>query len=189
MNLAHYPAQQQYPQIQPKARASCLRCRNHKKKCTPRVSGACERCYSIGVDYECSHSHELITPTTPSFPLPPPPLLLNTTTTPITAPDQNKSPNTPTLADAGLNWFDRQSGSTTPPPSQPVLTQIMNAFETPLIQGDELAMEDPDLMPTREDWDLVYRYCTKNGTCRPLMVAMDGEYHVSHYFGQSAVLR
>ncbi|KAJ3283940.1 hypothetical protein HDU79_008641 [Rhizoclosmatium sp. JEL0117] len=50
-------------------------------------------------------------------------------------------------------------------------------------------MEDTDLMPTVEDWRLVHNYFTNKGRSLPVLLSIDGDYHLRNYFQRSAVLR
>ncbi|ORY45574.1 hypothetical protein BCR33DRAFT_784339 [Rhizoclosmatium globosum] len=50
-------------------------------------------------------------------------------------------------------------------------------------------VEDPDLMPTQDDWTLVYRYITNNGQSPPVMFSIDGDLHLRNYFRSSPALR
>ncbi|ORY40221.1 hypothetical protein BCR33DRAFT_740480 [Rhizoclosmatium globosum] len=72
------------------------------------------------------------------------------------------------------------------------LNHIMNAFDKPLQdQADMMdwAMEDPDLMPTTDDFMLAWSFCTANGTQLPMWFGMDGDYFLRTFFSQPAYLR
>ncbi|KAI9324987.1 hypothetical protein BDR26DRAFT_880215 [Obelidium mucronatum] len=55
--------------------------------------------------------------------------------------------------------------------------------------GKNWCLEDPDLMPTFDDWLLVQRVNTSNGTRRPLCFSYDGAQFLDSFFHQPAAWR
>ncbi|KAI9324226.1 hypothetical protein BDR26DRAFT_287044 [Obelidium mucronatum] len=78
----------------------------------------------------------------------------------------------------------------------PVLQCILNASETPLIdhEGTKWQIEDPDLMPTIDDWLVVYLFLTNNGTPIPNETPVpssnfDSDQFLKDFFKVPAFLR
>ncbi|KAJ3295596.1 hypothetical protein HDU79_008785, partial [Rhizoclosmatium sp. JEL0117] len=71
------------------------------------------------------------------------------------------------------------------------LKHYLTAMETPLDEliGPDTSLEDPDLMPTFEDWLLVFNYYSDDGTSFPLSLFMDVESLLREYFQKPAILR
>ncbi|KAJ3288257.1 hypothetical protein HDU79_004983 [Rhizoclosmatium sp. JEL0117] len=71
------------------------------------------------------------------------------------------------------------------------LSQTLAAFETPLVDFQILdnTIEDPDLMPTINDYLLVYRWLTNEGRKPPNVQNMDADYFLRTFFTQSALSR
>ncbi|KAJ3075124.1 hypothetical protein HDU99_001599, partial [Rhizoclosmatium hyalinum] len=71
------------------------------------------------------------------------------------------------------------------------LKHYLTAMEAPLDEliGPDTSLEDPDLMPTFEDWLLVFNYYSDDGTSFPLSLFMDVESLLREYFQKPAILR
>ncbi|ORY44950.1 hypothetical protein BCR33DRAFT_850428 [Rhizoclosmatium globosum] len=71
------------------------------------------------------------------------------------------------------------------------LSQTLAAFETSLVDFQILdnTIEDPDLMPTMNDYLLVYRWLTNEGRKPPNVQNMDADYFLGTFFTQSALSR
>ncbi|ORY47675.1 hypothetical protein BCR33DRAFT_76324 [Rhizoclosmatium globosum] len=77
-------------------------------------------------------------------------------------------------------------------PINPVLQRYVTAFETPLEDFEDPAMqlEDPDLMPTVDDWLLVYNHYTNSSDGSIKLNSMiDIESLLREYFHRPAVWR
>ncbi|KAI9339988.1 hypothetical protein BDR26DRAFT_861930 [Obelidium mucronatum] len=72
-----------------------------------------------------------------------------------------------------------------------LLDSIVNVSETPLIdlQDKEWELQDPDLMPTLEDYFLVYNASTRNGTESPLFFSYDADEFLRTFFKQPPFFR
>ncbi|KAI9333145.1 hypothetical protein BDR26DRAFT_993181 [Obelidium mucronatum] len=72
----------------------------------------------------------------------------------------------------------------------PVLQCILNVSEAPLIEqeGTEWQIEDPDLMPTFDDWLVVYLFSTSNGTPIPAPT-FDSDQFLKEFFQLPAFIR
>ncbi|KAJ3063537.1 hypothetical protein HDU99_004793, partial [Rhizoclosmatium hyalinum] len=57
------------------------------------------------------------------------------------------------------------------------------------VPTNECDIEDPDLLPTYADWELVFNYLTKDGTVYPQAASFDAEAILSNYFHKPAELR
>ncbi|KAI9352601.1 hypothetical protein BDR26DRAFT_196118 [Obelidium mucronatum] len=79
----------------------------------------------------------------------------------------------------------------TPLTTATVLDHCLNLLATPLIDQEmrRWTLEDPDLMPSIEDWLLVWRVSTQHGTVRPIHFSFDGEAFLKSFFFMPPVLR
>ncbi|ORY49385.1 hypothetical protein BCR33DRAFT_581561 [Rhizoclosmatium globosum] len=70
------------------------------------------------------------------------------------------------------------------------LIRIMQVLDSPLIvEHDEWMLEDPDLMPTYDDFRCVHAFITFNPRAAALMSAMDIQAFITTFFLQPAPLR
>ncbi|ORY47655.1 hypothetical protein BCR33DRAFT_848388 [Rhizoclosmatium globosum] len=74
------------------------------------------------------------------------------------------------------------------------LNQLLQAFNTPILDQpnpfiSDWTIEDPDLMPTSDDFQLAWSLCTANGTKLPIWFGMDGDHFLNTFFSQPAYLR
>ncbi|KAJ3068919.1 hypothetical protein HDU99_003072, partial [Rhizoclosmatium hyalinum] len=73
----------------------------------------------------------------------------------------------------------------------PAITQFMQAIEAPILESnhDNWYMEDPDLMPTMEDFDCVLMFVTTNSRVSTLQFTMDVNGFMMKFFTQPPSLR
>ncbi|ORY53415.1 hypothetical protein BCR33DRAFT_844752 [Rhizoclosmatium globosum] len=147
---------------------SCRRCYKHRKRCEPGDT-ACKRCTDLGVEDECVYFDQ--------DPSDNDPLIM--------------SPNTLAILD-DLVSFDFPF--ITPPRVSSVLEKYMVALDDPMMfevdtgkEGWEL--EDPDMLPTQEDWLLLYNHYTKNGEKEPIGMLFDIQQFLFDFYRKPAVLR
>ncbi|ORY49431.1 hypothetical protein BCR33DRAFT_582776 [Rhizoclosmatium globosum] len=161
----------------PSRATSCQECQKRKKGCTREVSG-CSGCRSKGI--RCIYPRH-----TQSSEL-----------TPESRTAQNV-PNTSNWNDDGLLQWDPSADAVGPIavacPITPAfaLTQAMTMLEAPILDKDDLdmALEDPDLMPTFEDFECVLTFMTTNPRAGTLMVLMNVNQFLLTFFTQPASLR
>ncbi|KAJ3285035.1 hypothetical protein HDU79_007633 [Rhizoclosmatium sp. JEL0117] len=79
------------------------------------------------------------------------------------------------------------------PSAKGVLDQVLQVFNSSLQETQfdyaDWRMEDPDLMPTIEDFMLAWSLSTANGTRPPVWFGMDGDYFLRTFFVQPSYLR
>ncbi|ORY47076.1 hypothetical protein BCR33DRAFT_849065 [Rhizoclosmatium globosum] len=72
------------------------------------------------------------------------------------------------------------------------LDTIASAFESPLSAVDDSSkcvVEDRDLMPTIEDFAMVHRFYTNDGTKHPVFFSHDGDWFLASFFNLNPLLR
>ncbi|ORY44869.1 hypothetical protein BCR33DRAFT_784924 [Rhizoclosmatium globosum] len=145
---------------------ACYRCRRQKKRCKPgpESAPACERCVRLG-DTSCKYQE-----------------------IPATAPENlHTARSSHDSSSPGLSIESQK-----PIHSISVLDHVLTVSDTSLMEQMEFlewTVEDPDLMPTVFDWQLVHNDLTKNGTALPISFSLDGDSFLRTFFSQPAALR
>ncbi|KAJ3066714.1 hypothetical protein HDU99_003753, partial [Rhizoclosmatium hyalinum] len=137
---------------------SCTRCRTHRKKCIPNIGpggvlGPCERCVSIQVEDECFYGSNTAVHLLPSK----------------SVIDQVQMSNVSVGQVRPVHQGYNSIG--------PVLEQYLNSFNAPLssLEESNWELEDPDLLPTFDDWLIVFKRFTNNGIASPVDDMIDAE--------------
>ncbi|KAJ3014454.1 UNVERIFIED_CONTAM: hypothetical protein HDU68_000278 [Siphonaria sp. JEL0065] len=112
-------------------------------------------------------------------------------TTPYTSPTPtaHSYSNTPNSSVPSSTAASTATSNTSPAsqdhvPTLSALDLIATVSDMPLVdhEGRAWDMEDPDLLPTIEDWALVYQEGTANGTIRPIWLSSDGDSFMRNFF-------
>ncbi|ORY47662.1 hypothetical protein BCR33DRAFT_735850 [Rhizoclosmatium globosum] len=143
----------------------CRRCSKNRWRCIliPGQS-ACRLCQSSGNDSDCNFELEVST-TSQSEP----------------SPTEYQSYSSTIESTISLPSDSSSLGAS-------ALDHIIHAFDQPLNTTD-MMIEDPDLMPTMDDFVLAWSFCTANGTQPPLWFGMDGDHFLRTFFSQPPYLR
>ncbi|ORY53450.1 hypothetical protein BCR33DRAFT_732348 [Rhizoclosmatium globosum] len=164
----------------------CTPCFISHRLCVLGADGsACERCLKLGREDQCRYVLQL---PQDQANINPEPVIRNT-------PASSYSDNT----FEGFTWSDQQSwgsiGSNLASPNLSTHTWAMHLFLQAMEQSvqehakEPFDIEDPDLMPTLDDWLICSNYLTRNGTSPPLSRVIDATSFLSEFFQKPAVLR
>ncbi|KAJ3249357.1 hypothetical protein HDU78_003142 [Chytriomyces hyalinus] len=185
---------------------SCVRCRKKHRSCD-QARPVCARCAELGA--ECIYGTDTADPSLSPFHDSKPTSLngfnLNSNY-PKYSNHSNSSPPAHTSAHALAHYpssassvsasVSASSDSPSPPPSQrpPVLDGILLAAEDPFsMQNLETRIEDPDLLPTYEDFSLVYSLFAASVYFRSndfvVHNLLDKDHFLASFFAQPAPLR
>ncbi|ORY39180.1 hypothetical protein BCR33DRAFT_720415 [Rhizoclosmatium globosum] len=109
-------------------------------------------------------------------------------------PPSHSSMQIAVLGQDNNNWSDHSDESQTPGSQwTPDSLQLqMYTMEMSLIEQEasNWDIQDPDLMPTINDWYLCYRYLTKGGTIPyPQSISHDAEAFMRNFFSLPPVYR
>ncbi|KAJ3074010.1 hypothetical protein HDU99_001809, partial [Rhizoclosmatium hyalinum] len=90
----------------------------------------------------------------------------------------------PLISSSLISVADLDLPQTVPLFTSQVLDQLYTSFELPLsvYESKEWELEDPDLIPTLDDWLLVFNWFTRNGTRFPQAAGFDAEMVLKEYF-------
>ncbi|KAI9333132.1 hypothetical protein BDR26DRAFT_868639 [Obelidium mucronatum] len=183
----------------PKTRAppgtACERCFKFKKRCVPAPYG-CDRCARSGSLCSLEPASGGLAATHPAVNSPSALLDRFMTVSGTSMIDLEEEEGWNQDSEPSLDNLQTIPAPVEKTSQNPVLQCILNVSETPLIdhEGTAWQLEDPDLMPTIDDWLVVYHFLTDNGTPIPNetpapMPGVDSDQLLKDFFSVPAFLR
>ncbi|KAI9333146.1 hypothetical protein BDR26DRAFT_868655 [Obelidium mucronatum] len=185
------------PKTRAPPRTACNRCFKFKKRCVPTPYG-CDRCARSGSPCSLESASGGLAATHPAMNSPSALLdrfmkVSGTSMIDLEEEEGWNQDSEPSLDRPQTVPFTATVDQTS---ENTVLQCILNASEAPLIEpeGAEWQIEDPDLMPTIDDWLVVYLFLTNNGTPIPNetpvpMPGFDSDQFLKDFFQLPAFLR
>ncbi|KAI9339982.1 hypothetical protein BDR26DRAFT_861919 [Obelidium mucronatum] len=148
----------------------CIRCRYYRRKCS-LDRPECDRCARLG--FECEYPKRLVKGKYVTV---------------------SPSPAASTLSVSSSSTLEVPEEETPSIQSQvpSVLGFLINTSEQSLeeLEDCKWEIEDPDLMPTLEDFAIVYNFNTKGGSITPICCfSYDNDHFLRTFFHQPPVLR
>ncbi|KAI9333107.1 hypothetical protein BDR26DRAFT_868603 [Obelidium mucronatum] len=175
-------------------RTACERCHRFKKKCVPLPTG-CERCALSGhlcvlPQHDPSASHQPTHPTSSAFM----DQLLKASESSLLELERSDQ-----WDQFGLQFQDEQTTiwNTDPHHRQPACNlntsktspQYLPSPPSSISSYNFCEIEDPDLLPTLLDYEMVYKPMTSNGWNPPIFSSFDGDNFLKTFFQQPPFFR
>ncbi|ORY46938.1 hypothetical protein BCR33DRAFT_715335 [Rhizoclosmatium globosum] len=156
--------------------SACSRCHFRKKRCIYESQSACERCIQAGLDGECA-------PYVPTSK----PVEDKTACSRCQIRRRKCVPKGPSCERCIRNGIRNCLARTS-------TSRLLDTIDAPIsdivdLENIDWSLEDPDLMPSNDDFALCVRYFTFNGTRPPAASMFDADRILKGFFTISPILR